>query len=110
MSRSAPLEPGYTPLIAVRSDPIDPDELIAAVSGHDAGAVATFLGTVRSTTQGKRVLFLEYEAYAPMAEKVLREIALALPRELGPCRIAIAPRVGSLVMGRASAGSAASQP
>ena len=38
------------------------------------GGIVTFTGTVRDETRGRRVLRLEYEAYAPMAERKLAEI------------------------------------
>ena len=47
------------------------------VSG--CGAVARFDGIVRESENGARISALEYEAYQPMAEKVIREIL----RELG---------------------------
>ena len=40
------------------------DEAIRIVRGPDAGAVVTFLGTVRGRSRGETVLHLEYEAYA----------------------------------------------
>ena len=97
-------------MIAIVDRPIDVRDAIAAVAGPDAGAVSVFLGTVRGSTEGRRVLFLEYEAYTPMAEKVLREIALALPREIGPCRIAIVHRVGRLEIGETSVVIAVASP
>src|SRR5262245_16585877 len=90
------------PVVRIVEGPIDARTVIDAVSGHDAGAVAGFLGTVRETAQGRRVLFLEYEAYAPMAETQMRAIALALGREIGACRIAILHRVGRLELGETS--------
>ncbi len=90
--------------------PIDLGALVAAVAGPDAGAVSVFVGTVRNETGGRRVLFLEYEAYAPMAEKVLAEIALAMAREHGACRFAIEHRVGRLEPGEASVAIAVASP
>ena len=81
---------------------MEASEVVAAVAGHDAGAIAIFLGTVRETAQGRRVLYLEYEAYAPMAEAQMRAIALELGQGVGPCRIAILHRVGRLELGEAS--------
>jgi molybdopterin synthase catalytic subunit len=100
------------PLVRIVEAPIDANAVVAAVSGHDAGAVAVFLGTVRETAHpaaaaaaaslARRVLFLEYEAYAPMAEAQMRTIALAIGREIGPCRVAIVHRVGRLELGETS--------
>src|SRR5256885_1184722 len=61
--------------------------------------VVVFLGTVRSQSRGKRILHLEYEAYAEMAEAKMREISNRLVREHGPLRIAMHHRVGDLAIG-----------
>lgn len=98
------------PAVAIVSGPIDVPGLIASVAASDAGAVALFLGTVRETTQERRVLFLEYEGYLTMAEKRLREIALAMPREFGPCRVAITHRIGRLEIGEISVAIAVASP
>ena len=90
------------PLVRIVDAPIDTNAVVSAVAGHDAGAVAVFLGTVRETAQGRSVLFLEYEAYAPMAEAQMRDIARALAREIGPCRVAILHRIGRLELGETS--------
>ena len=57
-----------TGLFEVRSTPLDPSEVIRAVSGASVGGIATFVGTVRDLNQGQRVALLEYEAYQQMAE------------------------------------------
>jgi molybdopterin synthase catalytic subunit len=61
--------------------------------------VVVFLGTVRSRSRGKRILHLEYEAYAEMAETKMREISERLAQEHGPLRIAMHHRVGDLAIG-----------
>lgn len=48
----------------------------ARVATPAAGAVSTFSGVTRDSFEGKGVERLEYEAYVPMAEAKLREIAL----------------------------------
>jgi molybdopterin synthase catalytic subunit len=76
-------------------------EAIDAVQAGDRGGVVTFTGVVRGETDGRRVLRLEYEAYLPMAERKLDEIADALERETG-ARVAIVHRVGTLLPGEAA--------
>ncbi len=39
-----------------------------------SGASLVFLGTVRNRSEGKEVLYLEYEAYEVMAERMLEEL------------------------------------
>jgi molybdopterin synthase catalytic subunit len=84
-------------------------EVVAAVSGPDRGGVVTFTGDVRGTSRGRRVLRLEYEAYAPMAERKLAEIGEAVGVEQGAL-VAIAHRVGALVPGEAAVVIAAAAP
>ncbi len=59
-------------LVEVTGQPLDLSRYTAFVADPGAGAIATFTGTTRDTFQGKAVLRLEYEAYGPMAEKVMR--------------------------------------
>ena len=85
--------------IAVSEAPLSIDDALALVRDDAFGGVVVFLGTVRSRSRGKRILHLEYEAYAEMAESKMREIAERLGREHGPLRIAMQHRVGDLVIG-----------
>ncbi len=43
-------------------------------ASENVGAVLVFLGVVRGTSSGKRVLRLEYEAHGELAPKVLLEL------------------------------------
>ena len=49
--------------------PLDPVALQRALSDTRAGACVTFEGWVRNRNEGQPVVSLEYEAYAPLAEK-----------------------------------------
>jgi len=65
-----------TPLVAVTTDPLSLDALTAVVAdgaGAD-GAVTSFAGLVRQDNLGRKVAFLEYEAYEPLAVKGLQRI------------------------------------
>lgn len=88
--------------LRVTSEPIAPSEAVAAVSAPDAGAVATFFGLVRDHNAGRRVLYLEYECYEPLATKAFsRIVAEALDHWPG-ARVAIVHRVGRLQIGETS--------
>jgi molybdopterin synthase catalytic subunit/molybdopterin converting factor small subunit len=91
-------------------EPIDVDAVIAEVADERAGAVATFLGTTRSHSRGRAVLHLEYEAYAGMAEQVMKEIAAKLKRKHELCEVAITHRVGRVGIGETSVAIAVSAP
>ena len=62
--------------VAVTSAPLDLQALIEEVGGTSTtdGAVASFIGLVREQNQGRRVSFLEYEAYEPLAIRALQLI------------------------------------
>jgi molybdopterin synthase catalytic subunit len=51
--------------------PIDLNLLMMDVADPKAGAIVTFLGTIRNHSEGKDVKYLEYEAYETMAEKMI---------------------------------------
>jgi molybdopterin synthase catalytic subunit len=80
------------------------------VEDERAGAVATFLGTVRRESRGRDVIRLEYEAYEGMAEEVMAEIAAQLAQKYHLCSVAITHRVGVCEVGDASVAVAVSAP
>jgi len=94
----------------LREDPIDLAAVVAEVEDDQAGAVATFVGTVRRHSRGRDVVHLEYEAYSGMAEKVMAEIADRLRSRHELSGIAIAHRTGRVGIGEASVAIAVSAP
>ncbi|HTE49344.1 MAG TPA: molybdenum cofactor biosynthesis protein MoaE [Kofleriaceae bacterium] len=90
--------------------PLSLDRVVGAVSSPDAGGVATFTGVVRRHSAGREVERLEYEAYAEMAEKVMRELCDEIEAEIAGARLAVEHRVGALVVGDAAVVIAASAP
>jgi molybdopterin synthase catalytic subunit len=82
--------------------PLDLSAAAAEVASDEAGAVATFVGTVRRSSRGRDVLYLEYEAFAEMAEPMLARLADELIAKHGLCRLAIHHRVGRVEIGEAS--------
>ena len=59
-------------------EPLSLDAVVREVARDDAGAIATFLGTVRNRSRDRDVLYLEYEAYEGMAEETMAELAREL--------------------------------
>jgi MoaE-MoaD fusion protein len=96
------------PLVLLGPEPIDLGRLVAHVGGPDAGAIATFTGTVRERARDRDVLDLEYEAYPGMAEQEIARIARAVVAEHGCLRAAIWHRTGVVPVGQASVGIAIS--
>jgi len=89
------------PRFAVVDRPLELGEVIAAVSSRGLGGIVTFTGTVREVSRERRVLRLEYEAYAPMAERSLARIGEEIGRMHG-AEVAIVHRVGVLAPGDAA--------
>lgn len=94
----------------VTPDPIGANTVLAEVGTEDDGAVLTFLGTVRSTNDGKPVRGMRYDAYAEMAERTLLEIATEAQQRFDPSRIAVVHRTGELEIGEVSVAIAVSTP
>ncbi len=105
-----PVSGGAVPLIRVQSEPLDLNELIAAVSHDAAGAVVTFAGIVRDHHEGKRVTGIRYDAYGEMAEAMMRRIAREVCERWPECDIALLHRTGKLEIGEASVLIAVSAP
>jgi molybdopterin synthase catalytic subunit/molybdopterin converting factor small subunit len=82
--------------------PLSLDAAVREVASPDAGAVATFTGTVRRASRGRDVHHLEYEAYAEMAERMLTELADALSGRHELIAVAIHHRVGRVEIGEPS--------
>lgn len=83
-------------LFEVVNQPIGVDEIIKKVSRRDAGAITTFIGTVREFTKGKKTLSLEYQAYVPMAVKMLSQIGDEIQEKWPDALAAITHRIGKL--------------
>jgi molybdopterin synthase catalytic subunit len=74
--------------------PIDLARLQSAVVHPGAGAIVTFVGTTRNENVGRRVIRLEYEAFATMAQKEMRKLATAARKRWPLRRVAMAHRIG----------------
>jgi molybdopterin synthase catalytic subunit len=93
---------------SLADSPLDLAAVVAEDEDDRAGAIATFQGTVRRQSRGRRVIALEYEAYAGMAEKVMAEIAEAAKDRHDLCAVAIAHRTGRCEVGEVSVAIAVS--
>ena len=91
-------------LVAVTAEPLDLGALTAEVATDAAGdgAIATFTGLVRDHNQGRRVRFLEYEAYEPLALRALRRIVDEARATWPNVRLGLHHRTGHLQIGQAS--------
>jgi molybdopterin synthase catalytic subunit len=97
-------------MVKVQSEAIRIEALLDEVRSDADGGIALFVGTVRSENAGRKVLHLEYEAYAPMAEAEIRKIEDDAIARFGVSKIAIVHRTGRLEIGEASVAIAVASP
>ena len=92
------------PAVAVTSERLDLQALIDEVarSSRGDGAIATFIGLVRDHNQGRRVSFLEYEAYEALAVRALHRITEEAGQLWSNTRLGVHHRTGRLEIGEAS--------
>jgi molybdopterin synthase catalytic subunit len=100
------------PLVAVTNEVLDLQALVHALAstGSGDGAVTPFIGLVRDHNQGRRVEFLEYEAYEALAVRTLNRIVEEAQRAWPDTRVAVHHRIGRLEIGDASIIIAAASP
>ncbi|MBN6884961.1 molybdopterin synthase catalytic subunit [Cytobacillus horneckiae] len=80
----------------ISKEPINIQQVIDQVVQREAGAITTFIGTVREITHGKKTLYLVYEAYESMAVKKLEQIGKEIEERWKGADVAIVHRVGKL--------------
>ena len=87
--------------IYITSDPLDDASITDIVADNAHGATVLFQGITRNKTGNREVLFLEYEAYAPMAEKTLNQVRDEILSKWD-VKIAIHHRIGRVDIGQTS--------
>jgi molybdopterin synthase catalytic subunit len=97
-------------MIKITDAPIDHAALTEQVRSNSAGAVCTFLGTVREMTGDRRTSSLDYEAYPEMALKKMAELEAEARSRWPVIDLAIVHRVGHLDLGEVSVVVAVSCP
>lgn len=78
------------------------DEISKQMRAGEDGAVIAFEGVVRNNTRGRRTLYLDYEAYEPMALKEMEALAEQALREFKIREIRFVHRVGRMEIGETS--------
>jgi molybdopterin synthase catalytic subunit len=73
--------------------------VVARVIGPGMGGIVTFVGAVRDEARGQSIRYLEYEAYAGMAESEMEKIVQQAERRWPGTRVAIDHRHGHLEIG-----------
>src|ERR1700690_4106033 len=95
-------------MIQIVDKNIDIVELLASVIVPEAGGIDMFLGTTRNHSKGKKVIRLEYEAYVPMALKLMDEIESEIRKRWDIHNISIVHRIGVVPVMEASVAIAVS--
>jgi molybdopterin synthase catalytic subunit/molybdopterin converting factor small subunit len=90
--------------------PLDVTAVLREVETPEAGALASFVGTVRRRSRDRDVVHLEYEAFEEMAEPLLARLGDELTERYGLCAVAIHHRLGRVEIGEASVVIAVSAP
>lgn len=96
--------------VVLSDQPLSLDRCIAAVSGPGMGGIVTFTGMVRLHSRGTTIDHLEYEAYAPMAIKVMTQLCEEIEAEVAGSKLAVEHRVGNLAIGDIAVVIAAAAP
>ena len=89
-------------MFRVTTEPLSVQQVNDLVKRPTDGAVVTFDGIVRNNFDGRSVRYLEYEAYAAMAEKKLAEIGAEVQQKFAIGEIAMVHRIGRLEIGESS--------
>ncbi|MEJ2077862.1 MAG: molybdenum cofactor biosynthesis protein MoaE [Acidobacteriota bacterium] len=83
-------------MIRLTDAPIDPAPLMETVRSPKAGAIATFDGRVRDTSDGRSVTHLVYEAYESMALLELDKLVRSARDQWALEGVSIVHRIGRL--------------
>ena len=97
-------------MVELHHKPLDVRRAIDHVSDKSVGGIDVFIGTVRDSTRGKKVVALEFEAYEKMALKEMEKIASEAQKKWPVENIIIHHRYGTLAVGDAAVIIAVSTP
>ena len=86
-------------MIELDYTPLDIQKAIHYVSGDSVGGIDVFIGTVRDSTQGKKVIALEFEAYEKMAISEFEKIVKQAHEQWPISKIAILHALGKKEIG-----------
>ena len=84
------------------TEPIDITSVARRVVPEECGATVTLDGYVRQFTKGRETLYLEYEAYEPMALKEMQKLIEAAKAEFEISNVGIVHRTGKLEISETS--------
>lgn len=88
-------------MILLTTDKLDPQQAVDAVMTDADGAYVLFVGVVRNHSRGRAVTGLEYQVYAPMAEKQMNRLVEEVKTRWG-LTCSILHRYGPIAVGEAA--------
>ena len=88
--------------IHIVKEPIATAAVLGRLKRPQDGAAVVFEGIVRDNTRGRRTLYLDYEAYEPMALRQMQSLAAEAREHFGVNGISIIHRLGRLQIGETS--------
>lgn len=95
--------------VSVGESTINFSDLSTCVSTVEHGAQSIFLGMVRNVNQGKKVVAVSYDSFAPLAAVVIGKICDEAREKFDPeLRVAVMHRTGRLLIGEISVAIVAS--
>lgn len=87
---------------AIVHNKIATQEIAGSLKAPEDGATVVFEGIVRNHTRGRRTLFLDYEAYSPMALNEMEKLSRAAMEQFKVRDVRIVHRLGRLEIGETS--------
>jgi len=101
-------QPAAQSRVHLTRERIDTAALAENLKRPEDGAVVVFEGIVRDNSRGRRTLYLDYQAYEPMARKQLEALIAQARTKFKVREVAIAHRLGKLQIGETSVAIAVS--
>jgi molybdopterin synthase catalytic subunit len=87
---------------AIVTNRIATSEIVEAIKQGSDGAVTVFEGIVRDNSRGRRTLYLDYEAYQPMAQNQLDALVSEALGKFAIRDVRIVHRIGRMEIGETS--------
>ena len=94
--------PAAEPLVRMVRERIVPHDIVPPLEKPEDGAIVVFDGVARNHTRGRKTLYLDYEAYEPMALGELRRLAGEALEKFPIRNLALVHRLGRIEIGESS--------
>jgi molybdopterin synthase catalytic subunit len=97
-------------MVSITGKEIDAAQVLRDIATSGTGGIDLFIGTVRDINEGKPVASIDYTAYVPMAEEVLRTIEEEIRARWPVENVILIHRIGLLHVGEISVLTAVGAP